>query len=423
MLPAGFAYAGSLLFALSTYLNPVWGYYGFTFEAPGVNELAAGSLLIALVSLTMPVSIAGAANIILFPLYVVVFVPTIVFTLTVVIGGAAKYGPALGALAAVFLLACLLTRDRVPATERKFWLPAEYLLLAVCAALATYLVAKYRSVMAFTDITSTSVYEQRALGAATGAIDGYAQTYFAYVFCPAVLAIGLVRHRVLWIGAGLAGFVAAYMISANRTVILLPLAMIVLFAQLTIRWRIFRSSALTVCLLAGIVAWAAAHHEDEGLSHHLAVYLVFRTVGLPGLMFSQYYDLFTAEGFTWWAHVKGMSLIVPQPLLAEHAAWPSLGYIMGDLVYKNIEVNHNAHLFASDGLAAAGALGVTVIGVVFSAWLWVLTHLSQRWDPVLTTLLLLPLGIVLTNGQFSTGLLSFGGLFWLLLLWGIPQGK
>lgn len=144
-------------------------------------------------------------------------------------------------------------------------------------------------------------------------------------------------------------------------------------------------------------------------------------------MFSQYHDLFSAEGFTWWTHVRGVNLVVSSPRLADHAAWPSLGYIVGDLVYKNIENNHNAHLFASDGLAAAGALGVAAIGVAFAVWLWVLARLSLNWDPILTTLLLLPFGIVLTNVPFTTSLLSFGGFFWLLLLFGarpeIPENR
>lgn len=39
MLLAGCAYASSLHFAMSVYLNPVWEYYGFTYAAPGWRKL------------------------------------------------------------------------------------------------------------------------------------------------------------------------------------------------------------------------------------------------------------------------------------------------------------------------------------------------------------------------------------------------
>jgi hypothetical protein len=414
MLPAGLTYAASLLVALSTYLHPVWGYYGFGFEGPGPSELIIGVCLIVAVSLAMPFTLAGAANIVLVPLYITVFVPSVVFTLTVPTDGASKYGLALTCLAVVFLLACIIARGWTSEITGKFSRPAELMLLTVWAALGVYLIVTYRSIMSFADFTA--VYEQRALAAATGVLDGYAQTYFGLVFSPSILAIGLSRRRLTWIGTGIAGSVVTYMIGANRTVILLPLVMTALFALLTIKWQVFRSSAVTILIFGVVVAVAAANHEGA-IASHVATHLVFRTLSLPGLMFSQYYDLFSAEGFTWWAHVKGMNLVMPPPPLAEHVAWPGLGYIMGDLVYKNIENNHNANLFASDGVAAAGEFGVIVIGLAFSAWLWLLVQASKRWDPVLTTLLLVPFGVVLTNVQFTTGLLSFGGVFWLLLLW------
>jgi hypothetical protein len=146
-------------------------------------------------------------------------------------------------------------------------------------------------------------------------------------------------------------------------------------------------------------------------------------LGLPGLTFSQYSDVFRVEGYTYWSHVKGFDLIVDAPRsLGADPAWPGLGYIVGDRLYFNPTNNVNANLFSGDGVAAAGVIGVLLIGTVVACWLVLLDRSAGRWHRGFAFLVTLPLGLSLTNGHFTTTLVSFGGLFWLLvfLFWPNP---
>jgi hypothetical protein len=68
-------------------------------------------------------------------------------------------------------------------------------------------------------------------------------------------------------------------------------------------------------------------------------------------------------------------------------------------------------------------LGVLVIGLVFAIYLWLLDRASRAWDPHFVVLAVLPVAIAITNGHFFTTLLSFGGIFWLVVFaWARPGG-
>jgi hypothetical protein len=97
-----------------------------------------------------------------------------------------------------------------------------------------------------------------------------------------------------------------------------------------------------------------------------------------------------------------------------------LGYIIGDRLYANPANNVNANLFSGDGVAAAGALGVLLIGLLLAIWLVLLDRSSVRWNRQFALLVTLPIGLSLTNGHFTTTLLSFGGLFWVVIFYFWP---
>src|SRR5690606_23620787 len=108
----------------------------------------------------------------------------------------------------------------------------------LCCAI---LVANYRSIMVFAGLSE--IYEQRAAGAATSLGMGYVQTYFANVLSAALIAIGLTKSRLWLVALGCAGCVIMYMINAQRTVILLPIAIIALYVALSRKSNIMQTTS------------------------------------------------------------------------------------------------------------------------------------------------------------------------------------
>src|SRR5690606_4014165 len=99
-------------------------------------------------------------------------------------------------------------------------------IVLVWTACAFVLVYNYAHLMKFVSLASP--YEQRAAGASDSALISYLQSYFGVVFSPALIALGLVKSRVRLVMLGLVGCLIIYMISARRTIILLPFAMVAL---------------------------------------------------------------------------------------------------------------------------------------------------------------------------------------------------
>lgn len=409
-------YSAVLYHAHAGYLETEWPQFGFTHFAVAPLDGLMVSLLVAIGALFVPSSLQRPSSIVLLVLFAVVYVPTMVITVGTAPDAFDRHRSLLGALALAFAAPCLAVRLQAPSTTvggvpgRTF----VWLLLAAWAGCCVVLVASYGSMMRF--VGEEQLYVQRAAGASTSLAMGYAQTYFANVLNPALVAVGLVKRRWWLVWVGIAGCLVMYMINAQRTVLALPVVMIGLYFMLLHGKRLLSSTAAIIGGLAGTVQVSVSTYQVNGLSAALGQYLVCRTLAGPGLTLSQYYEVFSIQGYTWWSHVRGISAFVPAPVVyANDAKWPYLGYFIGDWYHASPTWNINAHIFSADGVASAGALGVIVMGAVLALWLLVLDRACRGWDRTFTLLVLLPIAVVLTNGSLFTTLLSFGGLFWTAL--------
>lgn len=416
VIAAALFYGYSLQYAHVNYLHPEWGYFGFSYRPPDTVELLIMYGLLAAGSALLPTALARPSSIVVLLLFVVVYVPTVVVTLGLDADRVTKYGPSLGLLCIAFMAVCVGARRRQDSRgSHGSRLPGDVfcaIIVALWGICCTVLIAKYGSVMRFVGIDE--IYDQRVVGASTSLAIGYLQTYFGNVINPTLMALGLLRRRWWLTALGVTGCLIMFMISAQKTIIMLPVALYAIHFAMQ-RPAVFRTTAFGLVALAVTVIWMSSAYVDNLVVTLAASMLVFRTLALPGLTFSQYYDLFSEGGFTWWSHVKGLNLLIPTPeSYVEDELWPNLGYMIGERLYGSVDYNGNANLFSGDGVAAAGALGVGVIGLVLAIWLFWLDKASRGWDRRFAILVTLPIALALTNGHFFTTLLSFGGLFWML---------
>jgi hypothetical protein len=410
-----FLFAGLVHIAHAGYLNLYWGYFGFRYESPSICQYSFAFLIILIPALTLPLWLNRASAIVLSTLFVVVFIPTIVITIGLSESSISQYGFQLAAMAVVMSTCSIMTSVQFRGSGHK--IPGKNLsAVFICMFIVSVciLLFVYRDVIDF--VSEVDVYSQRSAGAATNIWMGYLQTYFLLVISPFILVKGLVSKNVLLIGIGVFGCIFMYTINAQRSALLLPIAIISIYMLLNSRIPLFRTSAfqliaLNICLAVLLSLERGTRYVDYALN-----LFVFRTISLPGLTFSQYNDLFSKFGFTLWSHVKGISLIIaPPPELAWNERWPGLGYIVGEFVYGNPIHNVNANLFSSDGVAAAGSLGILAIGCLLLVWIYLLDRFSRDCDPRFIIPLIFGSAFSLTNGPLFTCLLSFGGLFWLFL--------
>lgn len=337
-------------------------------------------------------------------------------TLAVHSQSVSKFGPSLGALTVGFLLINVLlqkTSPRLIFAQGGSPSSAQLLFLSVAfLTLWAFIVLSFKDVMTFAALEN--VYDQREAGRSRNALEAYGQTYLAYVFSPALLAVGLVKRRLIWMTAGALGFLTMYAITAERTIFLLPLVMVVAYKVLRMRVGHTALMSIVMVFLALMIHISVQMSDQSPVFELVSLYFVFRTFSIPGAMLWQYAEVFSEKTLTLWSNVKGFDWLVHTPPAFESdPKWPQLGRIVAERVLEK-ESNSNANLFVYDGLAAAGPVGILAICMVLGIWLSLVDRTTSRTGGQFACLVYIPMAFVLANGSIFSALLSFGGLFWLI---------
>lgn len=399
------------------YLSVVWNYTGLRYRDLSIAEYSSIAAGVAIVAFSMPTRISRPSSIVLWLMFAFVYVPTMAITMMVGYQDAVAYVGPLAALSGGFLLACVVSQQDIPDESRPAAVPGpgfqQWMLLAgVIATIILFL--HFRSILSFANIDRIYIQRVAATKLANVFID-YLSTYYSYVFGTGLFAIGLVtRNRVAFV-VGAISFLLTYMIGAQKISLLVPVTVIAVYLLTRLTRNFTSYYTLGMC---GLVAFCSFLSAQPPPANYFANLILSRAISIPAQLFSQYYDFFGKMGFTWWSNIKGISLIVPAPAaFASDPYWPKLGILVGREYSGTVLQNSNANLFAGEGVAAAGTLGVLVIGAIWSAWLRSLDLAARGWDRTFVLLVLAPIGLCLTNGHLSTVLLSFGGFFWLATFW------
>jgi hypothetical protein len=259
------------------------------------------------------------------------------------------------------------------------------------------------------------IYVQRERGAAGNLLQGYAQTYFGYVFSPALLIFGLVKKSYLLVISGVCGAIVLYMITAEKAVFLYPFFVVALYVIIRSKSKIMTSATFIAFIFSTVLFLSVFFYQDSSIARFFSWYLGIRSLLIPGVFIAHYSAFFGEQGYTLWGHISIIGRLFDTPIgFLTDLRWPSIGLLVGE-DYLNIPtLNANANFIASDGIASFGVVGVLVVLVLFSVFLCVLDWCSRGIHPTLVLPLLVPLALTLTNGSLLTSLTSFGGLFWVL---------
>lgn len=419
LLCAVLFYGFSISVAHALYLSSEQAYWGFFEPSLDAAKITAMVMMLAIPTLAMPVRFDRASSVILLLLFLLVFVPAVVINLENYDDSIERYGFLMGSLA--FGMALLFSTVRVFGAEpadTPVYSPSKriaklfFLAWLICCLL---LLAIYRDSMSLQSLSD--VYGQREKGAATSLAVGYAQVYFAYIFSPFLFAYGLANRHRLALVAALCGFLITYMITAERTVFLLPVAMFLLYEIARFRFMTARHVTALIAGFSVLTLLIAFFWRSVGALEKLGFYFLTRLLAYPGVFVAQYYDLFSRLGYTYWSHVSGVNRFVTTPNLLDYdKKWPMLGRILAERSF-NVESNSNASLFATDGAAALGSVGIVVISILLACWLILLDRATRDWNRRFVLPLLLPIGLALVNVSFFTMLTSFGGIIWLLFFY------
>ncbi|WP_312585599.1 hypothetical protein [Acinetobacter sp.] len=405
-------YAFCLNLSHKTYLLDTQEFWGYTYYGLGWTEIFFLFFAIFFTSLVTSLKLNTPSRIIIYMLYFIVFIPTLTLTLALKENSLSHYGISLICLIIGYII---LNLNKVQPSSHLQLLPSkkvEIIFIAFFIFCFFSLFFIFRNIINFVGLDE--IYTQRELGRSSNLFQGYMLTYLPNVICSALMAFGLIKNRKIYILMAFAGYLLIFGISAQRAVFLMPFIIILLFYYL--KNNDFKKNYLIlfnlfVCLTFVFISYL----PPSSLREFLGFYFLTRIFATPGIMFSLYHDVFIPNNLTYWSHIKGFSLVIEKPsAFIYESDWPQLGWIVAK--YKlGIVSNSNANLFAADGLAAAGGLGIIILCIIFYFYLFIFDYLTKNINTVFKVLVAFPIGLALTNGSLATILLSFGGLFWLLL--------
>lgn len=400
-----------------TYISVEWGYTGLWYRPLSILETVFIYFSTALVSWFLPTKLEKPSTIILWFLYAIAFMPTIAITFMIGALPSIYYASSLLAFAGgIILISRILDRGNYYFRQSSGMFSRQLcnivLVMFVISSIVIFYV--YRSILQFASIDD--VYVQRFAAADfTGGAIGYIRSYNGYLLTPLVMAIGLCdSSRRSYIFLGMSGFLLSYMVDASKISLVIPIIMIVAALVFRLHWlRTFHMTGGLIILCLTSVAFTGSVR----LVRFIADLVLLRTIAIPGQTFAQYFDVFYVKGYTWWSNVTGISKIVPPPAAFQHDRfWPVLGQIVGAEYYgAEGRTNLNANAFVGEGIAAAGPIGVVIISLAMALFLRAIDRSSALWNLRVLMVLMVPIGLALTNVHLSTYLVSFGGVAWILL--------
>ncbi|MNO53312.1 hypothetical protein D3C76_437550 [compost metagenome] len=410
-----FVYACSIALGHEKYLPVEQAFWGFNQPHYNAVTLIVAFLLLGSTAAFLPLDFKKPSSLFVYAIFFFVYVPSLVIAMLNYEDSLQRYFWLFFNFSSGLVFCCIAVRcGTFPGEGDKG--PSQLLIgisfagAALCFAI---LYNTYGSILSFSGLDQ--VYQQREAGAATSLFVGYCQVYLAYVFSPCLFVFGLLYKRILFLFVGFGGFVFVYMITAERTILLLPFAIFVI--SLMFKWRGFGVSNPRGLFVVGAlgVTLISLLFDRSGVFNQLGFYFFTRLIAVPGLFVSQYYDLFSGQGYTYWSHVSIIGGLAETPLAyVGDEKWPALGKILAERVL-GVESQSNASFVATDGVAALGDVGVFLIFVVYTVWLLLLDRVTSGWNRMFVIAVLFPLAFVSTNGSFFTMLTSFGGAFWLLV--------
>lgn len=419
-LIANWSYTIAFFLVYKNYLSVEWSYALFHYREMSFGEWSFAILSISIASIFLPKRIDSPSSMILWLLHSFILVPVNIITFMIGEHSPLFYIPSLASMTFIMALAGYLSSKRIKKSAISDIAEKDPDLKFIAAFVIVFIFFSFILYFYFQEILTFSgiddIYYQRfAASEIGGGIIGYIRTHYAFVFAPALIAIGLScgGYRYL-IVLGTIGGILVYMIDASKIALIMPIAMIVFY--LLIKFHLNGSYIFTAGLTL-LTVICSLLTSQVALIKLVADLLILRSIAIPAQTFALYADLFTSRNYTWWSNVRGINLFVSPPeAFTADPFWPVLGQIVGAEYYGfGSRTNSNANLFVGEGVAAGGFIGVLVIGFIFILFLEALDQSAKQWNRMFTIIATVPIGLSLTNTHLSTLMLSFGGFFWLLL--------
>jgi len=235
------------------------------------------------------------------------------------------------------------------------------------------------------------------------------------VIDPLYMVFGLFSGRKSLVVLGFLEQLLVYSAEGSKAVILSLVVILAIYFAIGRTGRLFslRLVGGTVLLLMLLVVFSLQGRVNPVIT--FAMFLVFgRTVANGGYTTGEYANFFHSHPLTHLSTVHGIGWLVHYPY------GDPLGVVLGIYETGNPELDLNAHLWASDGIAAFGLAGILLISFLCLLVFWILDCAAAKHSVILASLMVSFITINLTNVSLFTTMISGGLGLAILLLFVMP---
>jgi hypothetical protein len=414
LIPGAILFIGLFNYVYIAIVSPKWAYYGFIYEPLPLESVLLLWILGLLPVFWLPLHITRPSQVLYWMLYAIVYVPSLflphylqrqppldLFLLNI------------SFFLSFWILGLTYKVPLQPVIGPKLSKYMWWLFVAVTGAfLYLAVMAVYGGRLQFTGLYNIGLrLTSRELD--TTFLTGYGQAWLANVINPMLMAVGLYRKKPFLFLIGAAGQLLLFMTVAMKawllSIFLLPFMFLVLNSKnsiLGLRFMIGMSGLLIIPIILNFY--------ESPFSVRIQDLIGFRLFSDPGFMTSVYSDYFSQNPWTYWSHLKGISAFVQYPYDL------TVNYLIGDFL-GNILNSFNAHVWATDGIAAMGIMGVLVAGLLMGIIFYILDCSASGFDPKFSGLSIVMHGISLSNLSLMSSSLGGGIFFNIILLWLMPR--
>jgi hypothetical protein len=424
------AYTAAVVWIYTSLIVPYYGYYGLGNTAPDWVIVYTLAGLAVFPSLWLPTSLARPSDLIIGITYLLIYIPTLLvfpFTSNPLVDN--EQCLELGILLLIGLWVMHIARftpspfvSRSTGSGRnRYAHVVVYVIFGVC--LLVFAVSRGSS--GSIAISYEEIYSARAdfiaarNSSLSAVIASYAAGWLYGSLVPIIFSyLYFSKRRSLAFGLSFCVCLLIYATTSFRAVMLEPI-MLCGVALVVSKFRKSFQAALVIALLAILLPGCYLGTKSERLSESEIAYIglvPFRMLAVPALALTQYHDFFASNPKTYLSHVRGFSSIITYPYSKPLPA------IIGTQYYDLTMEGANAGVWATDGIAAFGSIGVPLSSALLGLLLMLYDSLAKQEDIRISTVALTYIGVSVSSVSMFTTLLTQGWLVFYVLMLLVPAG-
>ena len=417
-----------LLYTYRYVVYPVYDYYGMGWKEEDATLAVVALLANVSIAFLAPPAYRRPSQAFFAIQFLVVFLPASVVCLHTSLPEIPTF-EALSMLVAMYLGLLFQTLVHVHPTMRRRDLQRGFFerksVLYASAAFAVLVLAM--SFASLRDIFSISaldsIYSQRDLFNDQSLWWGfvYGLSWLSVLVLPALFIASLALSdpsRAIGVGACVVGYVVLFGLMATKTALFAPLIIYGFHALL--KPRKLSYLAVLAIFIAVLLAVPLALAPFESLADVNIVYtgiVNFRIFAVPHLLHAQYLDFFQNHPLTYGSHISVINRLIDYPYDAQ------VFILIGEEFYPGSNMTANAGMWAQDGIASFGVLGILLISALFTAAMAALDLASEGHDPRQVGAILSMMTLFVSNASLFTTLLTGGLLLAIALLWSTKRAS